>query len=367
MTKPNVYGIWNRKDLSGALNANKWLPLVSGTNTFGQTDDPRIIEIRDCYLLRTNYGFRLFDSLGHCIDDGLTTRHGLSYPLQTLRPNLVYFRAGGDVRKISLNESTIDLELLSIAETIHIDELAYFGIAHSEMGHVLTEMLQRFWFLGSSDESILNSSWMLGGAVGDEAANLLALLGISKPQLSNRVFFPDYAVVRIKVALLPSQATHLFGRYSSRIKPVWEKIRGNAVSKIGTNNLQLKKIFIDNNSHPNIVKDVLCRHNYTLIQIEKLTLEERIAAFASASAIAGFSGPSMHLGQFMQGGVLSIFADYRHCPPDYWTAGSLNMTDVNYFLSGSEITSPTQDIHPFFRPDPLTSKDLDTLVWVSDI
>lgn len=293
-------------------------------------DEVRLIELSDVYLVKTEFGYAVVDGEFNVFMESLISRCGWDGQPRVRMPKKFYkANNDGSHRVYEFSKNSISY----LNPEIEIDTAFFLGTIHKEFGHQITECLSRLHVYGTGEDQprhpILISNLLSNNAY----LKVLSLFGIDERRL---LVIPDNKIIKVKKLLLPTQAMHLFGRYSHKMKSIWSKIYTSSKKEALESP---KKIFLARSSNrrksigAEEVQNFFEKNGFHIIYPEKYDISQQISMVGSANFVAGYVGSQMHLSQFMSHGNTLILGSNIFFPSDFVCSAILNSQNLQAILA----------------------------------
>ncbi|MGE0713959.1 MAG: glycosyltransferase 61 family protein [Alphaproteobacteria bacterium] len=193
-----------------------------------------------------------------------------------------------------------------------VEELAgaYYlvGNVHRHFGHMLLEGLSRLWALDEIARREKDLRFLVfEPTLALHAATLLERAGVPRDAI---VHAPPAARVERLYAPDAAIATHSW--LSPVLRPVWDRIAARpAAGRPPTGRYYLSRRSTANRPLENEeeIEAIFAAHGYTVVEPERLGIEEQLALAAGAASLAGCVGSQLYLAMFQpQGGRNVVLA-----------------------------------------------------------
>lgn len=345
-----VYSVYPSIESTGGIFSLKNLEISIKNKTL--CDNSLSVNLfYDCYILRTNRGLRVFDTMLRPIMLSFTHRGGLGVemPFPVLNKNDQVVR----VELMDAERSRIELiewqRLSEYKESLKLpvfDNLLYLLPWHNQFGHVVSEGLSRYW-LFLNDNLDCYDNVFTGG---EGRSNLISECIWSSFELLEKFkeknIFKRIGLygAKIKKIYIPEPAMYLGGNYHVAMKDLWQR-----VSRFCINNskecfvnscgsmIYLSRKSIDNRRcfDEDLLEHIFERLGFTVIKPELYSFQEQVSLVSNCNVLAGLSGSAMHLCQFMKDeSKVLLLSPFNHIMVDLVSISRLKQLRVLYFIGG---------------------------------
>jgi len=226
----------------------------------------------------------------------------------------------GELSNLTLPEVTIEVP----------DQSFYFELIQSHFGHVLVDVLGRFWLISGANREKFAAMRFVGGGYNkvnegivestpDYLKKVIAACGLMPSQITI-----SKQPTRFKELYVPSRIAPYYDSIGPRYNALMQMISEAIVPQSGMDSPQ--RIFLSRSRlgpgmrslKPEtevLVEDYFKKRGFEIIHPQDLSFEEQISTVRHAKFVAGLVGSQLHLAVFLKSAAPKMF---RICPKFHW-------------------------------------------------